>query len=183
MATGPRIYVDAYDFERVADLLAKLPVEMQRVAFGRAAARTRKVLERQYARFAGRTLKVPQKLIMSRIRSSLRGGEVTLRVRSKNINLDEFAGIRQDRLGVYINGRGRYHDAFVVLPSAKRAAVHILRRRSFSGRLPTKMLFGPNPANAIDEKPADYEEMLAFIARTEMATVLMQQVAYLLGRM
>ncbi len=182
MATGLHIYADAYDFGRVAALLEKLPVEMQRVAFGRAAARTRSVLERQYARFASRVLKVPQKHIIARTRASVRGGDVMLRVRSSNIPLHEIGGT-QNRRGVHVRGRGGYPGAFIVSTSARRAAGHILRRQPGADRLPTRMMFGPSPANAIGERPDDYEEMLAFIARTEMATVLLQQVAYLLGRM
>ncbi len=182
MTTGIHIYADAYDFDRVADLMAKLPAEMQRVAFGRAAARTRRVLERQYARFASRVLKIPQKHVIDRTRASIRGGDVTLRVRSSNIPLHEIGGTQNTR-GVHVRGRGSYPRAFIVSTSARRAAGHILRREQGADRLPTRMMFGPSPANAINERPDDYEEMLAFIARTEMATVLMQQVAYLLGRM
>ncbi|MEP9378399.1 hypothetical protein ABLE91_16910 [Aquabacter sp. CN5-332] len=171
---------DASDFQRVARIFERLPHDMQAIAFRRAAGRTRQVVERTYARFASHHIKVPQKHIKDRMRSSLSGGDVTLTVRSTNIPLDAL-GAQQRGYGVYVRGRGRYEGAFIPKASARRAAGIVMQRLG-KGRLPTEMLFGPNPANAVARTPAEYEDMLAQIAQGEFATVILQQVSYLLSR-
>ncbi|GGF56613.1 hypothetical protein GCM10007301_15370 [Azorhizobium oxalatiphilum] len=171
---------DATDFLRVARIFERLPPDIQAVAFRRAAGRTRSVVERNFARFSALHIKVPQKHVKARMRSSLSGGDVTLVVRSTNIPLNEI-GAQQRGYGVHVRGRGRYEGAFIPKASAKRAAGLVLKRIG-ERRLPTEMLFGPNPANAVDRTPAGYEDMLSEIARGEFASVILQQVTYLLSK-
>lgn len=174
------IQFDASDFDRVARIVGRLPADMQAIAFRRAATRTRSVIERNYARFASGHIKVAQKLIKERMRSSLDGSAVTLVVRSTNIPLNEI-GAAERGYGVHVRGRGRYEGAFIPTTSARRAAGLVLQRRG-SSRLPVEMLFGPNPAHAVDRTPKEYEDLLGEIARTEYRVVLLQQVSYLLSR-
>lgn len=171
---------DASDFARVAHVFERLPHDMQAIAFRRAAARTRSVVERNYARFASLHIKVPQKHIKARMRSSLSGGDVLLSVKSTNIPLHEI-GAEQRDYGVYVRGRGRYEGAFIPKASARRAAGFVLHRVGAKS-LPTEMLFGPSPANAVNRTPAGYEDMLSDIAKGEFASVILQQVAYLLSK-
>lgn len=175
-----QVRIDAVDFGRVAAIMGRLPLEMQKVAFGRAAARMRSVVERNYARFASRHIRIPQKHIMSRMRSYVSGGDITLVVRSTNIPLHEL-GAAQRGYGVFVPGRGRYEGAFIPKASARRAAGYVLQRQGKS-RLPTEMLFGPNPANAVNRTPAVYEDILVQIAHNEFATVVLRQVAFLMSR-
>lgn len=174
------IQFDASDFDRVARIFDRLPSDMQAIAFRRAASRTRSVVERYYARFAAGHIKVPQKLIKQRMRSSLDGAAVELRVKSANIPLHEI-GAAERGYGVHVRGRGRYEGAFVPTTSARRAAGLVLQRKGAS-RLPVQMLFGPNPAHAVGRTPKEYEDMLGEVARVEYRVVLLQQVAYLLTR-
>lgn len=174
-----QLHVDASDFLRVARLFDRLPRDIQDIAFRRAAGRTRSVVERNYARFAARHIKVAQKLVMARMRSTFSSGDVTLIVRSTNIPLHEI-GASERGYGVYVRGRGRYDGAFIPPSSAARAAGFVLKRIG-DGRLPTEMLFGPNPANAVGRTPKVYEDLLAEIARGEFATVILQQIGYLLA--
>lgn len=174
------VHFDASDFDRVARIFARLPADMQAVAFRRAASRTRSVVERNYARFASRHIKVAQRLIKERMRSSLDGGAVELAVRSTNIPLHEI-GAAQRGYGVHVRGRGRYEGAFIPSTSARRASGYVLKRQGAS-RLPVEMMFGPNPAHAVVRTPREYEDLLGEIARTEYRVVLLQQVAYLLSR-
>ena len=51
-----QVIFDASDFGRVADIFGRLPRDIQKIAFRRAAARARGVVERDYARFASRVL-------------------------------------------------------------------------------------------------------------------------------
>lgn len=175
-----QVIFDASDFARVADIYGRLPKDMQRIAFRRAAARARSVVERDYARFASRVLKVAQKLIKARIQSRLTGADILLTVRSTNIPLNEMSP-RQQGYGVFVPMRGRYEHAFIAKQSSRRAAGLVLQRRGAS-RTPTMMLFGPNPANAVNRKPGDYEDILAEIAAGEFAKTILQQASYLLGR-
>ncbi len=175
-----QIGFDASDFVRVAGVFERLPRDMREVAFRRAAARTRNVVERNFARFSSLHIKVPQKHIKARMRSSLTGGDIVLAVKSSNIPLHEI-GAEQRGYGVHVRGRGRYEGAFIPKASARRAAGFVLKRIE-SKRLPTEMLFGPNPANAVNRTPAGYEDMLSDIAKGEFATVILQQVAYLLSK-
>lgn len=174
------VQFDASDFLRVARIFDRLPHDMQAMAFRRAASRTRTVVERNYARFAASHIKVAQKLIKQRMRSFLDRGDVTLVVKSTNIPLHEI-GASQRGYGVHVRGRGRYEGAFIPKVSARRAAGLVLQRLGHS-RLPTQMLFGPNPAHAVERTPKDYEAMLGEIAHTEFQVVVLQQVAYLLTR-
>lgn len=171
---------DASDFVRVARVFERLPRDMQEIAFRRAAARTGSVVERNFARFASAHIKVPQKHIKARMRSFVSSGDVTLVVRSSNIPLNEI-GAEQRGYGVFVRGRGRYKGAFIPAASARRAAGLVLHRVG-SKRLPTQMLFGPSPANAVNRTPAGYEDMLSDIAKGEFATVILQQVAFLLSK-
>jgi hypothetical protein len=171
---------DASDFARVAKIYASLPRELQQVAFRRAAARARGAVERDYARFATKVLKIAQKLVRARMRSSIVGADVILTVKSTNIPLDEI-GASQRGYGVYVRGRGRVAGAFIARKNSKAAAGLVLHRKT-SARLPTEMLFGPSPANAIQRKPGDYEDLLAEIAAGEFAKTILQQAAFLLGR-
>jgi hypothetical protein len=175
-----QIIFDASDFRRVADIFDRLPADLQKIAFSRAAGRARGVVERNYAQFASKTLKVAQKLIKARMRSHLRGGDITLVVRSQQIPLHEM-GAQQRGYGVYVRGRSRYEHAFIAKATSKRAAGLVLQRKG-EGRLPTEMLFGPNPAGAINRKPGDYEDLLAEIAAGEFAKTILQQAAFLIGR-
>ena len=175
-----QIIFDASDFARVADIFGRLPSDMQKIAFRRAAARARGVVERDYARFASRVLKVAQKLIKARMRSQLDGADVLLTVRSTNIPLNDM-NPAQRGYGVFVPLRGRYEHAFIAKQSSRRAASLVLQRKG-RARTPTMMLFGPNPANAITRKPADYEDILAEIAAGEFAKTILQQAAYLIGR-
>lgn len=178
---NPDLHFDASDFERVARLLDRLPADMQHIALRRAAGRTRAVVERHYARFAARHIEVAQKHIKSRMRSSLDGAGVTLTVKSMNIPLNEL-GASQRGYGVYVRGRGRYDGAFIPGTRAAKAAGLVLKRIG-ADRLPTRMLFGPNPANAVARTPKVYEDVLAEIARGEFTTVTLQQIACLLSRL
>lgn len=176
----PSLYVDASDFARVAKIFERLPHDMQAIAFRRAAARTRSVVERNYARFASRHIDVPQKHIKARMRSRLDGGSVELTVKSKNIPLHELRAAPR-AYGVFVPGRGRYAGAFIPAASARRAAGFVLQRQG-DARLPTEMMFGPNPANAVARTPSVYLDVLSKIAKGEFAKVVMQQVEFLLAR-
>ena len=114
------------------------------------------------------------------MRSFLEGGDITLVVRSTNIPLNEM-NPQQRGYGVYVRERGRYEGAFIAKAASKRAAGLVLQRRG-KARLPTMMLFGPNPANAITRKPGDYEDLLAEIAAGEFAKTILQQAAHLIDR-
>ena len=175
-----QVIFDASDYARVADIFERLPKDMQKVAFGRAAARTRSVVERNYAQFASKTLKVAQKLVKARMRSMLTSGDITLVVRSQQIPLSEMGAVQRG-YGVYVRGRSRYEHAFVAKAKSKRAAGLALFRET-KDRTPTRMLFGPNPANAITRKPAHYEDLLVEIATGEFAKTILQQAAFLIGR-
>lgn len=175
-----QVLFDASDYRRVAAIYARMPRDLQAIAFRRAAGRARSVVERDYARFASRVLKVPQKLVMARLRSRVDGSDVLLTIRSTNIPLTEM-NPAQRSYGLYVRDRGRYEHAFLVPASARRASGMALIRRTVK-RVPTMMLFGPNPANAVNRKPADYEGILAEIAAGEFAKTILQQAAYLLGR-
>ncbi len=172
-------HFDAADFLRIGRLLGRLPADMQAIAFRRAAGRTKSVVERNYARFASQHVKVAQKLIKARMRSSLSAGDVTLIVKSGFIRSTR-SRARQQGYGVHVRGRGRYEGAFIPAASAKRARGYVLKRDGAS-RLPTHMLFGPNPAHAVQRTPKEYEDMLAEIARGEFQKTILQQVAYLLS--
>lgn len=174
------VVFDASDFARIADIYDRLPEKMRTIAFGRAAARAKGTVERNYAQFASKTLKIAQKHVRSRMRSSLSDGDITLVIRSKQIPLDEI-GADQRGYGVHVRGRGRYEDAFIAAAKSKRAAGLVLHRKG-KDRLPTAMLFGPNPAHAVLRKPADYEDLLADIAAGEFAKTILQQAAYLLAQ-
>jgi hypothetical protein len=171
---------DASDFARVAKIYASMPRELQQIAFRRAAARARGAVERDYARFASKVLKIAQRLVRQRMRSRIIDSDIVLSVRSTNIPLDQI-GASQRGYGVYVRGRGRYEGAFIARKNSKSAAGLVLQRKS-SSRLPTQMLFGPSPANAIQRKPEDYENLLAEIAAGEFARTILQQAAFLLGR-
>jgi hypothetical protein len=171
---------DASDFARVAKIYAAMPRELQQIAFRRAAARARGAVERVYARLASKILKIAQKLVRERMRSRLVGADVVLTVRSSNIPLNEI-GASQRGYGVYVRGRGRYEAAFIARKNSK-AAVGLVLQRQTSARLPTQMLFGPSPANAIQRKPDDYEDLLAEIAAGEFAKTILQQASFLLSR-
>lgn len=176
----PDIHFDASDFQRVADLFGRLPHDMQAIAFRRAAGRTRSVVERHYARFASRHIEVAQKHIKARMRSALDAEGVTLTVKSANIPLNEL-GASQRGYGVHVRGRGRYEGAFIPKGGAAKAAGLVLKRIG-ADRLPTNMLFGPNPANAVARTPKVYEDLLSEIARGEFTSVILQQIAFLLSR-
>ena len=171
---------DASDFARVAKIYAAMPRKMQQVAFRRAAARARGAVERDYARFASKVLKISQRLVRQRMRSRLVGADVFLSVRSTNIPLSEI-GASQRGYGVYVRGRGRYEGAFIARKNSKAAAGLVLQRQT-AARLPTQMMFGPSPANAIQRTPRDYEDLLAEIAAGEFAQTILQQASFLLGR-
>lgn len=177
--TAP-LNIDASDFDRVAKIFERLPHGMQAIAFRRAAARTRSVVERNYARFASKHIDVPQKHIKARMRSRLDGGAVELTVKSKNIALHELRASPR-AYGVFVPGRGRYEGAFIPAASSRRAAGFVLQRKG-AARLPTEMLFGPNPANAVARTPSVYLDVLSQIAKGEFAKVVMQQVAFLLAK-
>ncbi|MBS9720189.1 hypothetical protein JYU29_05745 [Tianweitania sp. BSSL-BM11] len=174
------VLFDASDFDRVAKIYQRMPADLQKIAFRRAAGRARSVVERDYARFASRTLKIAQKLVKERMKSQLTGTDNILDVKSTQIPLHEM-GAQQRGYGVYVRGRSRYEHAFIAKQSSKRAAGLVLLRKG-KDRTPTMMLFGPNPANAINRKPADYEDILAEIAAGEFAKTILQQAEYLLGR-
>lgn len=171
-----QVICDASDYARVAKIYGSMPAKMQKIAFARAAARARGVVERDYARFASRTLKIAQKLVKARMRSQLSGGDIIVDVKSTNIPLNEM-NPRQQAYGVFVPQRGRYEHAWI----GKSRAAGIVLMRKDSSRLPTQMLFGPSPANAINRKPGDYEDILAEIAAGEFAKTILQQAAYLMG--
>lgn len=178
----PRVWIDTYDFDRIEKMLDRLPLEMQRVAFGRAAARTKAVIERQYARFASAHIKAPQWMIMPHLSSRASRGEVLLRVRSTNLPIEKF-GVRAAKYGVWVRGRGRYVGNFFIPPAtARRAAGLVLLRERAAKRVPTHRVFGPSPADAVKNNPGTYEELLSEIARSEFQTVILQQLIYLLSR-
>ena len=172
-----QVIFDASDYARVAKIYASMPEKMRKVAFRRAAARAKGVVERDYARFASKTLKIAQRLVRERMRSRLDGSDIVLDVKSSNIPLNEM-NPRQQAYGVFVPQRGRYEHAWI---GKSKAAGKVLMRKG-NPRLPTQMLFGPSPANAINRKPGDYEDILAEIAAGEFAKTILQQAAYLLGR-
>lgn len=174
------LVVSAEDYRRIGEVFRRLPTEMQKVAFGRAAARAKSVIERDYARYASQVLKVPQKAVKKRTRSYVSSGDVTLVVRSRQIRLDELDA-QQRSYGVYVRGRGRIEKAFIAAAASKRAANLVMRRKGKS-RTPTEALFGPNPAGAIHRKPADYEQLLQEIAEGEFAKTILQQAVYLMSK-
>lgn len=183
------VEIDASDFLKVAKEVEKLPKEIQAVALRRAYARTRKVVERSYARFAARHINVAQKHITKRMESSIDSQGLLLLVKSANIPLHEI-GAQQRKYGVFVRGRGRYDGAFIPVASSQRAAGFVLRRiegarakaRKWGDpELPTQMLFGPNPAHAVNRTPTAYQAELVVIAKGEFEKVVLQQVAFLMG--
>jgi len=197
--------IDATHLARIAKAIERLPQDMQAVAFRRASGRTKSVVERYYTRFAARHLGVPQHVFKKRLSSGAHGPDVELTVRSTNIPLHEMKSV-QTSSGVYVRGRGTYEGAFqadvstkrkvmekyggtrvvaaldaTIRRDAQRMASHILKRDG-KERLPTHMLFGPNPAHAVERTPKVYEDLLGDIARNEYASVLLQQVNYLLEK-
>ena len=197
--------IDASHLARVAKALERLPPDMQRIALRRASERTSKVIEYYYTRFAARHLKVPQHVFKKRLSSHAHGPDVELTVKSTNIPLHEMNSVQNSR-GVSVRGRGTYEGAFFanvsdkgeylvkygghrmasaleasITRTAQRAANYILKRDG-KGRLPTHMLFGPNPANAVDRTPKVYEDILKDLANKEYMSVLLQQITYLLQK-
>lgn len=197
--------IDASHLSRIAKAVERLPPDMQRIALRRASERTSKVIEYYYTRFAARHLRVPQHVFKKRLSSDAHGPDVELTVKSTNIPLHEMNSVQNSR-GVYVRGRGIYEGAFLAdlsgkrgiaaryapggMPSAlnasasrhaQRAASYILKRDG-KARLPTHMLFGPNPANAVDRTPKVYEDLLKDLAHKEYMSVLLQQVTYLLQK-
>ena len=175
-----QIVFDASDFARIGAIYQRMPADLQKIAFRRAAGRSRGAVERDYARFASRMLKIAQKLVKARMRSHLDGSDIVLDVKSAWIPLNEM-NPRQGARGVIVPGRKQYRHAFIASPSSRRAAGLVLLRKG-KARTPTEMLFGPNPANAINRKPADYEDILAEIAANEFAKTILQQAEYLMGK-
>lgn len=197
--------IDASHLTRIAKALERLPPDIQRIALRRASERTSKVIEYYYTRFAARHLKVPQYAFRKRLSSGAQGPDVELTVRSSNIPLHEMNSSQTSR-GVYVRGRGSYDGAFLADLSGKRSvtarygsprmpaalnasatrtaqrAAHYILKRDGTASLPTHMLFGPNPANAIDRTPAVYEGLLKDLAKKEYMSVLLQQVTYLLQK-
>lgn len=186
---APRLDLDTADLQRIERMFTALPYKMQRIAFGRAAARTKQVVERTYARFASQHIRVPQRIIKRAMRSRLEEGFVTLTVKDRNIALKEL-NPRQSARGITITGRDMYRNLegdgmakFFIAPSnAKSIAGHVMRRDKNAGRTPVRMMFGPSAAHAARENPKLYEELLAEIARNQFAHVILQQVTYLMGR-
>jgi hypothetical protein len=174
------LVVSAEDYLRLGRVFRRLPEDLQKIAFGRAAARAKSVVERDYSRYAAQVLKVPQRVIKSKTRSFISSGDITLVVRSKQIRLDEL-GASQRNYGVYVRGRGRIEKAFIAKAMSKRAAGLVMKRDG-KKRTPVTALFGPNPAGAIDRKPADYEQLLQQIAEGEFAKTILQQAVYLMSR-
>lgn len=178
----PRLHFDYHALKDLEQMVEKLPLDLQRVAFGRAAARTKQVIERQYARLASRHIKLPQRLIMPHLTSRLSGGEVTLKVKSAHIPIEKL-GVHATRYGVYVRGRGRYEGNFFIPPaSAARAAGFVLLREKLAKRTPTHRIFGPSPADAVLNNRSIYEDLLSDIAKSEFETVIRQQITYLLSR-
>lgn len=197
--------IDASHLARVAKALERLPPDMQRIALRRASERTSKVIEYYYTRFAARHLKVSQHVFKKRLSSHAHGPDVELTVKSTNIPLHEMNSVQNSR-GVYVRGRGTYEGAFLADVSGSRGAAapygnarmssalnaaasktahrvagYILKRDG-KARMPTHMLFGPNPANAIDRTPKVYEDILKDLANKEYMSVLLQQITYLLQK-
>lgn len=178
----PRINFDAYDFEFVAKHFQHLPREMQQMAFGRAAARVKQVVNREYAKLASAHTKMPQHMIIPHLVSRLSGGTVTLRVKTNFMPLEDF-GAKQTPSGVFVRGRGTYKGNFFIPNSAaRRAAGYVLLRESAAKRTPTHRVFGPNPANAALNNVELYEGMLSDIASGEFRTVIIQQIQFLMAR-
>ena len=175
--------IDTDDFDRLEHLFGRLPHEIQSIAFRRAAARTVKVVERTYARFASKHIKVPQKLIIAALSTRMvKGGEIWMKVKSTNIPLQQL-GVYVTGYGVHVRGRGRYEGNYFIPPkSSARAAGLVLRRDVDAPRLPSRMMFGPSPAEAVRNNPKVYQELLGQIAEGEFRSVILQQVIYLLGR-
>lgn len=197
--------IDASHLTRIARALERLPPDMQRIALRRASERTSKVIEYYYTRFAARHLGVPQHVFKKRLSSDAHGPDVELTVKSTNIPLHEMNSVQNSR-GVYVRGRGSYIGAFLADRSSKRGATarygstrmpaalnasatrtaqrvaHYILKRDGKARLPTHMLFGPNPANAIDRTPKVYEDLLKDLSHKEYMSVLLQQVTYLLQK-
>lgn len=179
---SPELHLDASDYRRLEVLFGRMPADIQRIAFSRAVARTRRVVERTYARFAARHIKVLQKLVMAAVSSRMSKGEINLKIKSTNIPLHKL-GVRGAIFGVYVRGRGRYEGKFFIVPKgASRVAGHVLRRDDNAGRLPARMMFGPSPADAVLNNRQIYEDLLGDIAEGEFRSVIVQQVIYLLGR-
>lgn len=171
--------IDSREFLQLSDAYARLPREMQAKVFGRAIGRSRKVVERTYARLASARMDVAQKHIMSRTRSSASNDELTLTIKSTQIPLHEL-GARQTRRGVSVPLRGSYRSAFIA--KAGKGAGKVLKRKG-AGRYPTRMLFGPNPAGEATRNPPVYEAMLGEIAEGVFMTEMARGISFMLGRL
>ena len=187
---NPSIHIDAYEYDRLAKLLAGLPAQMQRDIFGRALGRAKTSAVRGYSQLASARMKIKQELIRERMKATAGSGYVQLTIRSSQIPLHKMGatalGINDmtkhaSDFGVRVKGRALYEEAFIVKAGAKRMA-GLVARRSGNKRLPMKALYGPNPAGEITRNPATYEELLEQIVRTVVADQVLQGVAYAITR-
>lgn len=171
--------IDSREFQRLADAFDRLPHDMRAKVFGRAIGRSRKVVERTYARLASARMDIAQKHIMARMRSSASGDQMTLTIRSTQIPLHEL-GPRQLRRGVSVPLRGSYRSAWIARSGKGQGKV--LKRKG-ADRYPTRMLFGPNPAGEATRNPPVYEAMLGEIAEGVFMTEMARGISYMLGRL
>ena len=175
------LHIDASEYRRVGEQLARLPAKMQRQALSRAIGGSKSKVERTYATLAAKRMHVRPIHVRRAMSTSLSDGDLTVRVQSNQIPVFKL-GARQTRKGVTVSLRGSYLQAFIKTMKSGHRGVFIRDRAGGARvkRLGVHEVHGPNPAGELKRNPETYQTMLADIFDEELLARVAKEVASLL---
>ncbi|HEV2501466.1 MAG TPA: hypothetical protein VGV39_00225 [Mesorhizobium sp.] len=166
---------DASDFLRLSRAIAKLPHEIRAKAANRALRRIEAMAKTRVARRSAERIKAPVGKVKQRIGSGrLSADALEFKVRSEWLRLIDL-GARQTAQGVTVRGRGSYRSAFIA--SMRSRGVFM---REGKARGPVNELFGPNPANDMNNHPDVFAAVLEDLIASHLLPRVLHEIEYLL---
>ncbi len=121
-------------------------------------------------------IKVPVGKVRERLRVARLTNDLEFRMRSEWLRLIDL-GARQTGSGVSVKLRGSYRSAFIATMSSRGVFM-----REGKARGPVNELFGPNPANDINNHPDVFLDVLADVLQSHLMPRFLHEIDRLLPR-
>jgi len=167
------ITIDTRDLRRLQMRFQALPSEVKQRVLTQAMGRVKDMALTRLKRRVSEKINLQQKHIRNFIVAGYDAENIRIRVKEGWMPLRQMDP-SQTRKGVAVrfpNGRANYRSAF--LADMKSPGVF---RRTGSERGPVESLYGPNPANAINNDPELFESFLVDLIEDRMADRVLHEI-------
>ncbi|MCF3642917.1 phage tail protein [Rhizobium sp. TRM95111] len=172
----PALSLDMRDMAQLRRRIETLPTEMKQRVMVRAMGRVKDMARTQLKRRVSEKINLQQKYVNDFTVARYGPEEIHFRVEAGWYPLSRM-NPKQTKKGVAVrfpNGAANYRSAFVNTGNRNR-----VMRRTGPGRYPVEELFGPNPANAINNDPELFESFLADLVEDRLAARMLHEIVRL----